>query len=170
MYVREPLRAPVTLEGITVTSDVWTGGEAPYALTPSFNPDLTEYEVTVPNNAAADGSESAGGVFPYTENDTLTDVNGGDGSSGILSGTGRHSGFAQVVATHVVNPGYITNSSAKGAIAARGDLYHTTTVGAPGIVNTVMVTNTPVTTTVRNRVLGGTVDVGPTRNSSKNKA
>ncbi|MDR2158522.1 MAG: hypothetical protein LBP23_00470 [Treponema sp.] len=85
MMVRELLRAPVTLESISVTSDVWAEGEAPYALSPTFEPGVTSYVVTVPYRAnevwfqgtprlrasvryaAADGSaELRPGVFAYT--------------------------------------------------------------------------------------------------------
>jgi hypothetical protein len=83
--VRELLRAPVTLESIEVTSDWWTEGEVPHALSPAFNPAITEYEVTVPfettevyfraiprlravvRYAAADGSSAPDGRFAYTE-------------------------------------------------------------------------------------------------------
>jgi hypothetical protein len=85
MMVRELLRAPVSLESISVTSDLWTEGEAPYALSPAFEPGITEYEVTVPfettevhfrgtprqrasvRYAAEDGpAELRSGVFAYT--------------------------------------------------------------------------------------------------------
>ncbi|MDR2144294.1 MAG: cadherin-like beta sandwich domain-containing protein, partial [Treponema sp.] len=86
--IQELLRAPVSLESISVTSDVWTEGEAPYALSPAFEPGITAYEVTVPfetrevhfrgtprqrasvRYAAADGSpELRTGVFSYTGNE-----------------------------------------------------------------------------------------------------
>jgi hypothetical protein len=88
MMVRELLRAPVSLESIRVTSDIWQEGQAPYALSPEFNPAVTSYSVTVPfetselhfqgsprlraavRYAADDGSESPDGVFAYTEIET----------------------------------------------------------------------------------------------------
>ncbi|MDR1240252.1 MAG: hypothetical protein LBK27_09055, partial [Treponema sp.] len=83
-YVRELLRAPVHLESVRVTTDLWQNGQPPSALSPEFSPNVTKYEITVPYDtkevyfrgsprfrasvryAAADGSPALReGVFSY---------------------------------------------------------------------------------------------------------
>jgi hypothetical protein len=95
-------------------------------------------------------------LYPLTADVLL----GGNSSAGALAGTGdRDTVFRQLITTHVITPGYLTQSAAQDVTAAIGDRYHTTTVGAAGDINTVTVTDTPPAAAVNYR-FRGVIDVG----------